>query len=191
MDVYKWFTVFVRQACCCPIRKQFWIEKSGHNGTVLRRKHWSFFMNGPWCDVYVWKSNNNLRVFLLFVMVFFYFLRKNNIFFSSIFDQYFYKIAAGLAKVAVLLDNWLIHSSKWYCVCNFRFFISLKYPNHVLYFHKKIPPLNSFRSLVRKVFKYSSHKVVIIAITICNCLHSTHSKKNSFRGNYSWKYGRY
>ena len=128
MDVYKWC---VCQACCrlLPYKKTILDRKSGHNGTVLRRKHWSFFMNGPWCDVYVWKSNNNLRVFLHFVMVFFYFLGKQYFFHQYLINGMISKIrkkfkshdgfissiylsrqknAAGFTKVAVLLDIWLV-----------------------------------------------------------------------------------
>ena len=48
MDVYKWFTVYVCQACCrlLPYKKTILDRKSGHNGTVLRRKHWSFLWMG-------------------------------------------------------------------------------------------------------------------------------------------------
>ena len=47
---------------------------------------------------------------------------------------------------------------------------------------------NSFRSLVRKEFKFSLDKKKIIATTIWNFLHFTDSKKNSLSGSHSRKY---
>ena len=50
------------------------------------------------------------------------------------------------------------------------------------YFREYFPPLNSFRSLMRRVFKFSLHKGEIFYIL------QIQKKKNSFHGNYSQKY---
>ena len=67
--------------------------------------------------------------------------------------------------------------------------VGYKKERKVPYFCKKFPPLNSFHTLVRKLFKFSLHKRVINTETIWNFQDFTNSKKNSFRGNYSRKYG--
>ena len=49
--------------------------------------------------------------------------------------------------------------------------------------------MNTFRTLVRKLFKFSLHKRKVNAETILDFQGFNSSEKNSFRGNYSQKYG--
>ena len=62
---------------------------------------------------------------------------------------------------------------------------ALKLPYFLIYF----PPLNSFLTPVRKLFKFLLHKGKLNAETIWNFQGFTVPKKNSCRGNYMRKYG--
>ena len=60
---------------------------------------------------------------------------------------------------------------------------------YIVFSLEYFPPLNSFPTLVRKLFKFSLHKRKLNAETIWDFQGFKNSKKNSFRGNYSRKYG--
>ena len=60
---------------------------------------------------------------------------------------------------------------------------------HIVSSLEYFPPLNSFPTLVRKLFKFSLHKWKTNAETIWIFQGFTISKKNSCRGNYMRKYG--
>ena len=60
---------------------------------------------------------------------------------------------------------------------------------HIVSSLEYFPPLNSFPTLVRKLFKFSLHKRKANAETIWIFQNFTISKKNSCRGNYMRKYG--
>ena len=62
---------------------------------------------------------------------------------------------------------------------------------HIVSSLEYFPPLNSFPTLVRKLFKFSLHKRKTNAETIWIFQGFTISKKNSCRGNYMRKYGTY
>ena len=57
------------------------------------------------------------------------------------------------------------------------------------HFREYFQLLNSFRTLVRKLFKFSLHKRNFNTETIWDFQGFKNPKKNSFRGNYSRKYG--
>ena len=62
---------------------------------------------------------------------------------------------------------------------------------HIVSSLEYFPPLNSFLDLVRKLFKFLLHKGKINEETIWNSEGLKILKKNSCRGKYMRKYGRY
>ena len=81
----------------------------------------------------------------------------------------------------------VVYSEKAWMPNEQRYHINIIFPRIVSTL-QCIPPLDSFRSLVRKVFKFSLHKGKIIVKTIWFFLYFKDSRKNSFCGKYSWKY---
>jgi hypothetical protein len=60
---------------------------------------------------------------------------------------------------------------------------------HIVFSLEYFPPLNTFPTLVSKLFKFSLHRRKTNAETIWIFQGFTISKKNSCRGNYMRKYG--
>ena len=79
------------------------------------------------------------------------------------------------------------HNKNW----SFRFGIWVTVFPHIVCSLEYFPPLNSFPTLVRKLFKFSLHRRKANEETIWISKGFTIWKRNSCRGNYIRKYGTY